>query len=347
MPTDLSIEIRSLVDYAEAVTVEEAMTRATTDSPRVTPLSSDDSGPTRTWRNPALVAASVVVLAGGGLAVGIATSGPSTHHLRTNAAASRPTLPRVILTAAQVQTIATSSTAAAQSSGTAQVSETDSQDGAPPSDLAVSVTFDGANIDEKITDSPAGSPTFTTDDRLVNGEFYIYTPGPTDVPEWMHDTNSADDVASMQFPDPRSLYGALSPSARFEVVGTTTSGGTTLTRLKALLPGAIPSSALGSLSEGTLTTFTMSINQNNVVQDMAFGSDRSMKVCQINVGPGGLTKQEPGQYSNISRADGSPSIPTSCRQEHTSSQATVTFSNLGTPQSVTAPLGSVSFSGKG
>jgi Sigma-70, region 4 len=127
---------------------------------------------------------------------------------------------------------------------------------APHRHESVGVTFDGANIDERITvfPVPAGSArTFTTDDRLVDGQFCIYTSGPGDVLEWMH------------VPDPRSLYGALDASAEFEALGSTTLGGTTVTHLEALDPTTIPTAPLGDLADGSLVSFSMWVDSNDVV----------------------------------------------------------------------------------
>jgi hypothetical protein len=311
------------------------------------------------------VAAAVVIAASAGGALLAAGSGPRRPAPGTRVA--------IVLTAAEVHHIAASSVLAAASSGTAEVTETSSMNGTPQTNDEIAVTFDGSNIDEKITvnpEPPGSAKTFTTDDRLVDGQFYIYTPGPGDVLEWLHDTNSTNDTASMQFPDPRTLYGAINPSANFEVTGTSTSDGTTLTHLVALDPVAIDMSALGNLVQGALTSFQMTVNQNDVVQQMTFASSSTEHGCTFAIasgkslanvkaelqkegvklkeiaGPGGkklAVVSTPGNRW----ADQAAGITSTCGPQMATSQVNVAFSNLGVPESVTAPQGAVDFAGKG
>jgi hypothetical protein len=311
------------------------------------------------------VAAAVVIAASTGGALLAAGSGSARPGPGTRVA--------IVLTAAEVHHIAASSVSAAASSGTAEVAETSSMNGTPQTDDEIAVTFDGSNIDEQITvnpEPPGSARTFTTDDRLVDGQFYIYTPGPGDVLEWLHDTNSTNDIASMQFPDPRTLYGALNPSANFEVTGTTTSNGTTLTHLVALDPAAIDISALGNLAQGALTSFQMTVNQDDVVQAMTFASSSTEHGCTFAIASGkslanlkaGLQKEgvklreisgpRGKKLAVISTpairwAEQASGITSTCGPQLTTSQVTVAFSSLGVPESVTAPRGAVDFAGKG
>jgi len=356
MPTDLSNQIRSLIDVAEQVSAHEVLERTrTTDTP-INPMKVSAR-----WRahRPLLVAASTIALVGASLGWGL-----SAMHSGPNHRVARTTPPsRVILTATEVHRIASRSTDAAALSGTAQVTETSSQNGTPQSSNSVAVTFDGTNIDEKITvnPEPAGSAaSFATDDRLVDGQFYIYTPGPGDVPEWLHDTNSTNDASSMQFPDPRTLYAALSPNAEFEVVGTSGARGLTLTELRALDPAAIETGSLGNLAQGTLTAFEMTIDENDVVQQMTFASSATVHGCLFRLGAAerkelkaelekeGVTGPiEAVSLPALHAAENATGIKPTCEVQTTTSQVTVDFANLGVPQSVVAPQGAVDFAGKG
>jgi hypothetical protein len=339
MPTDLSTQIRALIDVADPVSPQEAMART---GPT---LSTIDVPPSpATWRRPVLVAAGVVILAGAVTAGSLEAFSPATHPRRTAAKAPHRT---VILTAAQVHTIVTSSTAAAHSSGTAQVTKVDAQGSTPQSNSTVAVTFDGANIDEQIAvqpEPPGSGHGFSTDDRLVNGQFYIYTAGPNDVDEWMHDTDSANDVASMQFPDPRTLYAALSSGAQFEVVGTEHADGTTLTRLQAADPSAINPAPLGNLVQGTVSSFSMTVDQNDVVRQMSFESTQTVQICHFTSGPLKSVQVMPGAHLHGPLAS---TTPTDCGATSMSSTVTVAFSHLGEPESVAVPAGAVNFAGKG
>lgn len=258
MTDNLALQIRALCDSTEPVTAAEAILRARRPEKRRHHL--------RPFSITTAVGAFVAVASCAAIAWNVSSKTPT-------GPATRLAHPRIVLTAARLHHILAKSSVAA-SSGTAQVTQATSENGAPLTNQSAAVTFDGANIDEQISVEPEtpGSAAFTTDDRLVGGQFYIYTPGPTGAREWIHDTNSADDAASMQFPDPRTLYHALGPRGHFEILGTSTSGETTLTHLRALDPGALETAPLGNLADGLLTSFELWIDPNDVIRRMAFSS---------------------------------------------------------------------------
>jgi hypothetical protein len=348
MPTDLDVQIRALFDDVEPVSADEARAfaaRRPAETPDATLVTLDQGRRRRRVVLP--VAAAVLVVA---VVVGVVSQagGPGRE-------AGRAQRVRMVLTAAQVNAITTTSTSAAASSGTAHVTQLTSLNGTPQSNDTTAVTFDGANVDEKIgvTTLPTGAAkVFSTDDRLVDGQFYIYTPGPSDVPEWMHDTDSAGDTSSMQFPDPRTLYAAISPRAQFEAVGTSTVRGTTLTHLRALDPEAIPAAALGNLVQGGLSSFDMWVTSGNVVEEMAFSSAQTVQACSWNGNLGavkhlasgsGSSKITEPATSNLQKVG----VKATCGPQKTASQVTVTFADLGQPETIAVPQGAVDFSGKG
>jgi hypothetical protein len=265
--------------------------------------------------------------------------------------------PRIVLTAARLNRIVRRSVAASASTGTARVTELETQSGTPQSRQSAAVTFNGADIDEQITvhPEPAGSaPVFTTDDRLVGGQFYIHTAGPGGVVEWLHDTNSANDVASMQFPDPRTLYGVLAAAGDFETVGTTTTGDTTLTHLRALDPAAIRTDPLGNLASGSLSAFDVWIDSNDVVRRMAFASSSRARSCRWDIVAAKKRRATVREHGKLRlslrvlhaalRAGG---VRETCGLVTNASVVTVRFANLGAPETVAAPEGAVDFSGEG
>jgi hypothetical protein len=335
MTEDLPVQIRELCDSAEPVTAAEAMLRARTHSIR-----------RRTWPlRGALVAVAAVAAASAILASSLHSGSARSHRASSSQA--------IVLTGARLDAIVLRSSSAS-STGTAQVTQATSQNGMPQSSQSVAVTFDGPNIDERITvepEPPGSAKPFTADDRLVDGQFYIDTPGPSGVTEWLHDTNSVNDVTSMQFPDPRTLYGTLGSAGRFVVVGATTANGTTLTHLKALDPGALDTAQLGSLADGSLTSFDIWIDPDDVVQRMAFSSAVTAHVCHVD-----FTSSKLKQLAERTRLGhlSSPALQAaakrefeSCGPQTTMSSVTVNFANLGEPESVTAPPGAVDFAGKG
>jgi hypothetical protein len=299
------------------------------------------------------VAASVL-LAG---ALAVVVSGRTFDHGAGPGTLTSPPA-HVVLTAAQVQTI-TSHSSAADTSGTAEVAETSAQNGVTQPGYDLAVTFSGQNIDEKITSvpEPAGSAkSFTTDDRFVGGQFYIYTPGPGDVLEWLHDTNSANDAASMQFPDPRTLYEVISPAAQLMAEGTATVNSEPVTHLVATVPSAINTSALGNLAEGaTLTSFAIWVDANDVVQQIALSTTQTSQACQLSpLTNAEMKKLLPEYGTTLPNGKVGVTLPASalkslenCGPLTTTSNVTVAFANLGSPQSVTTPQGAVNFSGKG
>ena len=78
----------------------------------------------------------------------------------------------MILTGAEVRAITAHSSAAAASSGTAEVTETSTQNGVPQAGYDTAGSFSGQSIDEKISSSapepPGSAKSFTTDDRFVD-----------------------------------------------------------------------------------------------------------------------------------------------------------------------------------
>jgi hypothetical protein len=385
MSNDLSAQIRALVDAVEPVSASEAKAFSKREKgdvagsrfaePADPPARTDADRRRRGRRQLLTVAASVAILTGVGLAWGLAPSSPKAAGHR-NAVRARHR--SVILTAAEVHTIIAHSTAAS-ASGTAFVTETSGENGTPQTDNTIDVTFDGSNIDELITvhpEPPGSAPTFTTDDRLVDGQFYIYTPGPNGITEWQHDTNSGDDLASMQFPNPRTLYAALSPGAQFEVIGSTTTGDTTLTKLQALDPSAINANALGSFAGGVLSSFVMTIGQDNVVEQMAFSSTQTLRTCKftgtlrqlkaelekngVSITPGSslrfselekkgviaIAKSDDGKVEKMITEPAEQTLAT-CGPSTWTDNVSVAFSNLGAPESITAPQGAIDFQGKG
>jgi hypothetical protein len=385
MSNSLSAQIRALVESVDPVTSFEAITRAErgragpvdTLPTRIGAPTPDKSGFGQRRRLFLAVAASVVILVGAGLAWALGSPGPKSGGQRKAAHSERRS---VILTGSEVHAIVAHSTAAA-TSGTALVTETSAENGAPQSSTTVHVTFDGANIDELITvqPEPAGSAaTFTTDDRLVDGQFYIYTPGPNGLTQWLHDINSSGDLASMQFPDPRTLYSALSPSAQFQVIGSTRSGGTTLTKLQALDPTAIDSSSLASFADGagSLRSLQITIGRDNVVEQMSFTTTQTLRVCKftgtsqqlktelqkdgVSIASGtpirvselekkgviAIANSDGGKFVKVLSESADHALAT-CGPSTWSNDVSVTFSNLGSAETVTAPQGAIDFQGKG
>ena len=161
----------------------------------------------------------------------------------------------------------------------------------------------------------------------------------------------------MQFPDPRTLYQAISPEAQFSVADTTTTNGETVTHLIARDPSAINASALANLAaDATLTSFGIWVDANDVVQQIARSTSQTNQACQL----GPLTKAELQKYGQKVKlpngkegvAVAEPAIKSlengkSSGPMTTTANVTVTIANLRVPQSVATPQGAVEYLGKG
>lgn len=240
----------------------------------------------RSW--PRWAAASVAVsLVAAGATVGLTRVGSAPDSRR----------PGTVLTAAEVNQMSSASKASLGSSGKAHgtVSE-----GGPTH--TIDVTFSGQNYN--VT---AGWPGMTVTFRVVDGILYWEQTGSSgwtryigSPPSWWYDANSV--------PDPRTFLGALSPAARYQVVGAEGHGGAELTHLRALDPGRVPLLALfgeagGGPPGSRVTALDVWVDSSNVV-------DR------------------------IDLSEGAGRPPYSAAATTTIS---VTFSDAGAPESITAP----------
>jgi hypothetical protein len=315
MTSDLDQQLRALVDAARPVSAEEAVARA-----RTLPSPFEVGTPERP-RWPArsvAAAAAVLALVAGGIAGVLATQ--STGRSTAPAPAARGPRRGTVLSASAVRTIAAASMSVASSGGTAAITEWDEENGVPSGGYEASVTFSGSNIDERVTSvpqPPGSAGAFAIDDRLVDGQFYTYTVGDSGVPEWLHYTNPAGHHLSMAFPDPRTLYSYLTASARFQYEGKNTLNGASLSRLTALDPFAIKGPILSGLADrGHITSFTLWVGPNDVVQEVAFTISAQIPFTTASIRGWNL-----GTVATIT----------------TTSSVTVVFSQLGMPQNVVAP----------
>lgn len=369
---DLSWQIRELIDAADPVTADEAILlaehrlaehgfadsraqgRHATFVDRVR-LPVSPAGPPRSRRWGLAVGAGAVVLA---VAVAARVAGsPGSSPGSSSGSSGGEQIHPAILSAQEVSDITTKSALAMADSGTAEVSDITTQDGAVQSDDTTAVTFEGANLDEKrVVTSPPGAlggpDQFTVDDRAVDGQFYIDTPGPHDVTRWYHDTGQ-DNGSSMSFPDPRTLAGDLSPDAVFEVVGTTVVDGETLTHLHARDPQAIDAPGLAGFTTGKVTAFDLWVDQDDVVRRLALSSSQTTQACTF-LGDGSRLTAEPAKAiwneeksRTLNVASLPPGVVRQCGAQTTAESVGVSFANLGAPESVTAPAGAIDFAGKG
>jgi hypothetical protein len=217
----------------------------------------------------------------------------------------------VVLTAAALKHVASASQAA-MTSGRADILWTSGS-----TSVTQHLKFDGANWNDLVRGSgprtltPVAAWNGETILRVVNGQAYHYPaiawkPKAHFTPGWMRMPGAG---GALDIPDPRTLLGVLSPSAAFVSDGYTTVGGVRLQHLRATKPGAVPLAPLGPVIQSEpynprLSALDLWVDPSDVVVK-----------AQVTVTGTGT------------RAGGDPQSET----------VTVTFSQIGQPQAITAP----------
>jgi hypothetical protein len=275
----------------------------------------------------------------------------------------KPTFGRVSrspvhLKAQTVALISSQSSAAVADSGTAvETTSNSTNDTAPSTPQTIDVTFSGVNVNYLIVGNGDGAE--GVQNRVVDGQFYLYVEGPDLKMHWYHDT-AANAATSESFPDPRTLLEAISPSAQLENLGSELVDGMELTHLRATDPASIDNLHFADVGT-SVTAFDAWVDSRNVVRQMQITSSSAGSVS----GPGDLLCESAriasGSTSNvagtvaippserISALPGGKAVPagTICGrvQSNQLSQLSTTlkiqFENLGAPESVTAPSNAV------
>jgi hypothetical protein len=267
----------------------------------------------------------------------------------------------VQLNAQTVALISAQSAAAVADSGTAVETTSNSTGVGPPSTpQTIAVTFSGQDVNYLITSNGNGAE--GVQNRVVDGQLYLYIKGPDLQMHWYHDT-AANAAASDSYPDPRTLLQAISPSAGLEDLGMQSVDGLELTHLRATDPASIESLHIPDVAD-TVTAFDVWVDAHNVVRQIRVTSSSAGNVS----GPGTLLCEKvPSAAGSTSLIDGATPIPPSERistlpdgqavpagticgdVQNTQLRTTlnIQFVNLGVPESVTAPLGAIDQEGLG
>lgn len=297
----------------------------------------------------AAVTAVAVLLPGG--------SGPRSDKVGHSGRASRSP----VHLSAQTVALISSRSAAVADSGTAVETTTNSTNATtqgPPQ--TVDVTFSGQNVNYLIASDGNGAQ--GVQNRLVDGQFYLYIKGQDLQMQWYHDT-SPSAAASESFPDPRTFLQAISPSAGLENMGRQSVDGMELTHLRATEPAAIGNLDIPDVAS-TVTSFDVWVDSDNVVRQMKVTSSSAGRIT----GPGAFMCEEaPSAAGSTSNVNGAVTIQPSeristlpngqqvpagtiCGNVQTTQLSTtlnIQFDNLGVPESVTAPLGAIDQEGLG
>jgi len=231
--------------------------------------------------------------------------------------------PPAVLTAAMLKQVAAASQAA-MTSGQARIATATGG-----STVVQQVTFDGANWNDVLN---PGAPvrvhrtahlfswTGESIDRVVDGQAYHYPafafkPAPHIAAEWMH-IIAPGAGASLNIPDPRTLLNVLSPSAGFVTDGYAIVNGVRAEHLRATTPAGVPLRPLNPLI-GTEP------------------DNPRMSALDLWVDPSDV----------VLKAQFTVSGPEQVRDPGVT--VTVTFSQIGQPQDITAPARYVTVGGKG
>jgi hypothetical protein len=251
------------------------------------------------------------------------------------------------VTAQLVRLISTQSAAAMADSGTAvETSTTTAGAEVQGTPTTIDVTFSGPNVNYLIVGNGAGAA--GVENRVVDGQLYLYIKGPDLQMHWYHDT-SPDEASDLQFPDPRTLLRAVSPSAAFENLGRESVGGMELTHLRATTPGAIGTLGLPDI-DATVTSFDVWVDSADVVRQMAVSSSPPGGgdfVCTVAPGASGASGSLPAvtipPRDRISTlGDGKPVPPgVVCGSMRLGSTLDVRYGDLGVPETVAVPTGAV------
>jgi hypothetical protein len=279
----------------------------------------------------------------------------------------------VLLTAAMVHQVASASRSALARSGQATVSYTSSQNGVPGDSSTDVITFSGRNwndVTSQTSPGTGGRPghTQTAINRIVNGQFYLYTVGRNLRLQWIHDTNRSGHP-KVNIPDPRTVLQALEPAARFEVVGYQVIGGVRVRELHATdlshLPGQ--SRLVGPFAAGGhVTSLEVWVDGRGVVRRLSLTSEQIHEVYPVSAynvrhrrhGPLIFTvpnKSIAAQTkARLKKGHDAPRViiriarhPAAPRREVEVNRLTVTFSAIGQRQRITAPAHAIPVYGQG
>jgi hypothetical protein len=251
-----------------------------------------------------------------------------------------------------VHTIAAHSATRLQGTGRATITFDDGTGSTGTTNLA----FAGRNVEMTIHFAgESGRRGFDAQNKSVDGEFYLFTPGPDGVSRWYHDTNAGG--SSFFDTDPRSLLGALAPEAAFVAVGTDSIDGVRLTHLRATNLDALPALklSLGPIDANTFTSLDLWIGPDDVVRRLDLTTAQDVREIDPSVtmqkrtdgtitivAPDGTTRTvQPGENIDDAMRD----LPHVTRTIHAS--YSVRFHDLGAPIAVTAPPGATDVAGKG
>jgi hypothetical protein len=306
MEIDLGNQIRELIDQgARPVSLQEIRQRHV---PAVRPVAGRR-------RMLITVAASGVAVAGcaAGLVVAFGSPGasaPPAAAASPSRSASSTSHGPAFLTAATVRRIASASSSALTSSGRELISYRSVKNGAVTSAGADTVTYSGSDWSYLVTTTVPAYPAGLT--LVVHGQFYLQLSSGT---PWLHEVGEG---TSPHFPEAATLVRLLSPAANFEDAGTDVIGGLRLTHLHATRLSGLPDDPTLARYANLVSAQRSAIVPPGTVTGLDMWVDSRGVVHQMKI--------------QLAGGDGQTTL-------------TVTFTDSGQPQSITAPATSNAVAG--
>jgi hypothetical protein len=275
-----------------------------------------------------------------------------------------------ILTAATVHQMATASRHALAHSGHVTISYRQLSNGTLQVTGRSDITFAGKDWNDVISQTfPAqdGQPAHTQSaiNRIVDGQFYLHTEGRNGKLEWIRETNPTGHP-KLTIPDPRTLFHLLKPSAKFKIVGHRVTGGVRLKELRATgAPQLLPLSGLPGVTRGVhVASLMVWVGPHHVVRQISLRvtqhhtadpiylkkfANGDLKVLVPSKAylkkAKAMARQLRKHYHATAGVD--PSLAGKVRHYFYVTSASVTFSDFGKRQVITAPKHSVPVYGRG
>jgi hypothetical protein len=198
------------------------------------------------------------------------------------------------------------------------------------------VTFSGQNVNYTVVSNGSGAK--GVQERVVDGQVYVFVEGPDLQMHWYHETQPGAE-AGTSFVDPRTLLQAVSPSAGLENLGQEWVAGVELTHLRATTPGAIGQMGIPDVS-GTVKSFDVWIDGDNVVHQMTVSAASGNILCSRSAPR--VSPQADESVGGVTTLPGGNPVPAGVTCAYATATTTeISFSNLGAPETVTVPPGAV------
>jgi len=299
----------------------------------------------------AMVAGVTVVAVGVGF---VTTRGSSGGAPGAPTAASAPTTTHPVRLV-NIRTVAARTSAALGASGRAEITFAN---GEGMQSGTTDLSFAGGNVAMTIRFAGEhGRPGFDTTNKTVDGEFYLYTPGPDNVTRWYHDTNSSG--SSVFDSDPRTPLASLVPAAGFVEVGSGTVDNVAVTHLRATTLGTLPALnlSLGPVDARDAKSLDLWVDGNDVVRRLDLVTEEKAREIDAAVAPL-LSKHADGTIT-ITAKDGHNTQTVKAGElagilnglphvtRTVDSSYSVRFFDIGAPITIDAPAGAVDIAAKG